>query len=230
MEDLHLISPRLYQVTGQRGFPFLSPTQGRGFHLDGSANYTATYTICGELHPPHDGGRENSPYPVCGLWTLHLRPGAPHLRACTDHSADPPTATTQSTYIYYNTMSWHTTVWEGVLAIYTQRTTVTLIYRQLIVVHTAVHHDSTRLLLTKYTRHVWIYTLDPHEKRFEFELYRYGGILSEYGGMLAGAESYHIAFLQNSTLEYCIYYISVFTTVSVYIVVCYSIDHLTISR
>jgi hypothetical protein len=57
----------------------------------------------------------------------------------------------------------------------------------------------------------------PHEKRFEFELYRYGGILSEYGGMLAGAESYHIAFLQNSTLEYCIYYISVFTTVSVYI-------------
>jgi hypothetical protein len=91
-----------------------------------------------------------------------------------------------------------------------------LICRQLIVVHTAVHHDSTRLLLTKYTRHVWTYTLDPHEKRFEFELYRYGGILSEYGGMLAGAESYHIALLQNSTLEYCIYYISVFTTISVY--------------
>ena len=34
--------------------------------------------------------------------------------------------------------------------------------------------------------------------------------------MLTRAESYHIAFLQNSTLEYSIYYISVFTTVSVY--------------
>ena len=52
-------------ITALRGFPSLLSTKGRGFHLNGSANNTVTYTRYGELHPPHVGGRENSLDPVC---------------------------------------------------------------------------------------------------------------------------------------------------------------------
>ena len=79
---LHHISSLYESVTNQRGFPSLLSTKGRGFHLNGSVSYTATCTSCGELHPPHDGGRENSLDLVC----VPLTPCTLYINTYTHHS------------------------------------------------------------------------------------------------------------------------------------------------
>ena len=80
--------------TSQRGFPSLFSTKGRGFHLNVSVNHTATYTYCGELHPPHDGGWENSLNPVCmhATHTTHPSPPSIHftILSINQHTHPPP--------------------------------------------------------------------------------------------------------------------------------------------
>ena len=147
-------TPSLYEltyvseqfITDQRGFPSLFLTNGRGFHLNVSVNHTATYTCCGELHPPHDGGWENSLNSVCVPLTprtaSQFRPKL--TTAPASHNIPPFTLYIQQYHVMvHNSLRGG----DGGLR-------VVLSYRQYLVVHTAVHHDSTRLLLTKFTRHV----------------------------------------------------------------------------